>query len=192
MKAAALHTRPRYHVAGAGGGKKGTFYQRPPYRNQNPVSDISTPSPCTRFISLAPVPATAPPAGDKSMKYLHALSLEPIVYMSAADVAIEPAGTTDCPYSSDVVAVTTGVGGGGGASKRQTAALSEADERGAKRPKADQGIAPPLPAGGAMFFGAKVAQRAASKEVSLTQDLRVYRSILLLSWVNVECCIRQL
>ena len=29
---------------------------------------------------------------------MHALSLEPIVHMSRADVSAEPEGTTECPY----------------------------------------------------------------------------------------------
>ena len=29
---------------------------------------------------------------------MHALSLEPIVHMSKADVSAEPEGTTECPY----------------------------------------------------------------------------------------------
>jgi hypothetical protein len=31
-------------------------------------------------------------------KWMHALSLEPIVHMSKADVSAEPEGTTECPY----------------------------------------------------------------------------------------------
>ena len=52
------------------------------------------PSPCTRFISLGKVSTSK----DKTKKWLHALSLEPIVHMSKADVSAEPEGTTECPY----------------------------------------------------------------------------------------------
>ena len=31
-------------------------------------------------------------------KWMHALSLEPIVHMSKSDVSAEPEGTTECPY----------------------------------------------------------------------------------------------
>jgi hypothetical protein len=35
---------------------------------------------------------------DKNKKWLHALSVEPIVHMSKEDLLAEPTGTTDCPY----------------------------------------------------------------------------------------------
>lgn len=52
------------------------------------------PSPCTRFIGLGKVSTSK----DKMKKWMHALSLEPIVHMSKADVSAEPEGTTECPY----------------------------------------------------------------------------------------------
>ena len=52
------------------------------------------PSPCTRFIGLGKVSTSK----DKTKKWMHALSLEPIVHMSKADVSAEPEGTTECPY----------------------------------------------------------------------------------------------
>ena len=90
--------RPRYHFSAA----RNVFFQRSPYRNADlALSGASSsygppPStaPCTRFISLAGVSQSK----DKDKKWLHALSLDPIVYMSAADVAVEPPGTTDSPY----------------------------------------------------------------------------------------------
>lgn len=80
--------RPRYHFSSAH-----VFFQRTPYRN---FASASSPSPVTRFISLAPVSASK----DKDKKWLHALSLDPIVYMSASELVEEPAGTTDSPYVS--------------------------------------------------------------------------------------------
>ena len=35
---------------------------------------------------------------EKNKKWLHAISVEPIVHMSKEDLLAEPAGTTDCPY----------------------------------------------------------------------------------------------
>ena len=52
------------------------------------------PSPCTRFIGLGSVSSSK----EKNKKWLHALSLEPIVHMSRADLMQIPVGTTDCPY----------------------------------------------------------------------------------------------
>ena len=52
------------------------------------------PSPCTRFIGLGKVSTSK----DKNKKWLHALSLEPIVHMSKEDLTAIPLGTTDCPY----------------------------------------------------------------------------------------------
>ena len=90
----ALAVRPRYHFAAT----RGAFYQRPPYRNSPHVgaSGQPLPSPCTRFVGLGRVSASK----DKERKWLHALSLEPIVHMRGEDVAAAPAGTTDCPYAS--------------------------------------------------------------------------------------------
>jgi len=79
--------RPRYHFSSAH-----VFFQRAPYRNS--ANAQASPSPVTRFISLAPVSASK----DKDKKWLHALSLDPIVYMSASELVEEPVGTTDSPY----------------------------------------------------------------------------------------------
>ena len=58
------------------------------------ISFAGQPSPCTRFIGLGKVSTSK----DKNKKWLHALSLEPIVHMSKEDLTAIPLGTTDCPY----------------------------------------------------------------------------------------------
>lgn len=78
---------PRYHFSG----KRGLFYQRAPYRNRH---HSQATCPCTRFIALAPVSSSK----EKSLKWIHALSLEPITHMSNAEIADEPDDTTDNPY----------------------------------------------------------------------------------------------
>ena len=85
----AVLVRPRYHFSVG----RGAFFQRSPYRN---VTDPPNVSPVTRFIGLAPVSGSK----DKNKKWLHALSLDPIVYMNNKDLADEPLGSTDCPYVS--------------------------------------------------------------------------------------------
>jgi len=80
--------RPRYHFSSGR-----CFFQRSPYRNALMPSSSSV---VTRFIGLGPVTENK----EKDKKWLHALSLEPIVYMSARDLGEEPIGTTDSPYVS--------------------------------------------------------------------------------------------
>ena len=85
----AVLVRPRYHFSVG----RGAFFQRSPYRN---VTDPPNVSPVTRFIGLAPVSGSK----DKNKKWLHALSLDPIVYLDNKDLADESIGTTDSPYVS--------------------------------------------------------------------------------------------
>lgn len=82
--------RPRYHFAAS----KNLFYQRPPFRNF--PSAAGKESPVTRFIGLANVTMSK----DKDKKYLHALSLEPIVYLSNEAVSEVPVGSTDNPFAA--------------------------------------------------------------------------------------------
>lgn len=84
----ATKVRPRYHFASG----RNAFFQRSPYRNE--CSSVGTPSPCTRFIGLASVSDSK----EKDKRWMHALSLEPIIHMSIAEIADIPAGTTDRPY----------------------------------------------------------------------------------------------
>ena len=75
--------RPRYHVAGGGGG----FYARPPYVNP----DRGAGAVVTRFVGLGPV------GGDT--KWLHALALVPAARLSPSALAEAPADATQSPYS---------------------------------------------------------------------------------------------
>ena len=84
----ATKARPRYHFASG----RNAFFQRSPYRNE--CSSNGTPSPCTRFIGLGIVSDSK----EKDKRWMHALSLEPIVYMNIAEIAECPPGTTDRPY----------------------------------------------------------------------------------------------
>jgi RNA recognition motif-containing protein len=83
----AARALPRYHFATDGA--HSIFYQRPPYSNNSLHGQLAT-----RFISLAAVSDSK----DKDKKWLHALSLEPIVYLGAEVINEVPTGSTDCPY----------------------------------------------------------------------------------------------
>jgi hypothetical protein len=107
----AVVLRPRYHFAA----RPGIYFQRPPYKNHasKPKSKLSH---VTRFLSLAP----AAEAKDKARKWLHAISIEPIPYMTLAALVDEPADVTESPYSVFRTAGTAshkreGSGGQGGA-----------------------------------------------------------------------------
>lgn len=85
----AVLLKPRYHfVIG-----RNVFYQRSPYRNNNSSGKNY---PCTRMVALSQVNDISK---DKTRKWLHALSLEPMTSMSDADLLQESIGTTDCPYA---------------------------------------------------------------------------------------------
>lgn len=87
--------KPRYHI-GCG---RNAFFQRSPYKNVDPDASDHTSMfrfPCTRFVSLASISDSK----DKNKKWLHALSLEPIIHMTTADITEQPANTTDNPYVS--------------------------------------------------------------------------------------------
>jgi hypothetical protein len=85
--------RPRYHFSGG----RGVFWQRLPYRNlpiDGPDGDRG--AHVTRFIGLGKVGAKAGKAG----KWLHAISVEPLAFMSRNARQNEPPGTTDNPYTT--------------------------------------------------------------------------------------------
>ena len=86
----AMSFLPRYHFAIG----KNIYFQRPPYTNHHHTSPTGASPPCTRFIGLGQVSENK----DKEKKYLHALSLLPIIHMNVADLADIPIGSTDCPY----------------------------------------------------------------------------------------------
>ncbi|RYH05445.1 hypothetical protein EON65_44655, partial [archaeon] len=96
----ALLTRPRYHfVADAG-----QFYQRLPYKNvANSAGQCAV---YTRLISLH----YTTPSKDKSLKWMHALNIQPIIYMKTAELEEAPSLFSHCPY----VAVGNNIGGGSG------------------------------------------------------------------------------
>jgi hypothetical protein len=111
--------RPRYHLSASSASvsSSGTtegnpfFYQRLPYlQSTSPYSDTFPNIPWfTRFIGLAPISASK----EKHLKWMHALSLEPISASSssssAASMESNPSLTADtsqphtaCPYTSVV------------------------------------------------------------------------------------------
>ena len=90
---AALLSRPRYHF----GATEGVFFQRLPYRNfESPPTRKQ--SYITRFIGLGAIAAGGGKV-DKARKWLHAVAVDPIPYMTLSALADEPAGTTDSPFA---------------------------------------------------------------------------------------------
>lgn len=81
--------RPRYHFIT----NTSRFYQRRPYINQ---SSEGKPALYTRVITLDDVSTSK----EKHKKWLHALSLNPIIYMKASEIEETPGDFTDCPYVS--------------------------------------------------------------------------------------------
>ena len=106
--------RPRYHIAsmsnitlsGARYNKERDIaYVRPPYRNMlgNTLHGESIVT--TRFLSLSSIPSTEEAttiAKDKSKKWMHALSLDPIIHMNTNDVYASVIGSTDFPYVDSI------------------------------------------------------------------------------------------
>jgi len=86
----AVVLRPRYHFAA----RPSLFFQRPPYKNHatKPKTKLSH---VTRFVSLAPVSESK----EKSKKWLHAISIEPLPYMTLEALVEEPVDVTESPYS---------------------------------------------------------------------------------------------
>lgn len=98
----AITCKPRYHFCG-GDSARPIFYQRTPYTNPGGIHPTNAQAPATRLISLACIPlsnSNAATSKDKSKKWMHALGLEPIVYLKADDLLGIPLGSrcTDCPY----------------------------------------------------------------------------------------------
>lgn len=108
---AALAVSPRYHFAAG----RGAFWQRAPYRNTAPIGNGAEygakRAKITRLVGLG----AAGGSKDKNKKWLHAIKLDPICYMSREALAEEPAGTTDSPYELKVSAAAVGGGAAGGA-----------------------------------------------------------------------------
>lgn len=78
---------PRYHFLSSK-----SLYQRPPF----PFNFPSTTSPIlySRFITLASVSESK----EKEKKWIHALNLMPIIYMSKEELSNPPADATENPY----------------------------------------------------------------------------------------------
>ena len=154
--------RPRYHVAGGGGG----FWARPPYVNR----DLGAGETVTRFVSLAPVVAAAaaapssaaaaaakaggeaaaaaaaaaaalppPPPSPINPKWLHALALAPAATLPLSALSEVPEGATPSPYHREEVLERTGGGGGGGAAAAAANASATPFESmvGGRRPRDD-------------------------------------------------------
>jgi RNA recognition motif-containing protein len=142
--------RPRYHfVAG-----QGAFFQRSPYRHSSGSGEEGF----ARLLAVDEVSASK----DKGHKWMHALSISPIINMSSAELADCPAGTTDCPY----VDVGTALGTG-------SRNPFSGGEQPSKRMRTDAPPLPPLPPGpppragvgaggapGSFFFGSMGVPRA--------------------------------
>lgn len=163
----AMLTRPRYHFVA---GQK-VFYQRSPYRNLLLGNSTVGSNAFTRLLSIDQVSTSK----EKTKKWLHALSVRPIILLSAAELADVPAGTTDCPYidvgsaAPAMVPPVFPMGGNrnpfvSGASAVPGSGAS--DEQAAKRARLEGGSngsgngfvpapppGPPPPSTGSFFFG---------------------------------------
>eukprot|EP00598_Pedospumella_elongata_P007747 CAMPEP_0184985492 /NCGR_PEP_ID=MMETSP1098-20130426/14143_1 /TAXON_ID=89044 /ORGANISM="Spumella elongata, Strain CCAP 955/1" /LENGTH=898 /DNA_ID=CAMNT_0027509581 /DNA_START=8 /DNA_END=2704 /DNA_ORIENTATION=- len=156
----AMAVKPRYHfVSGVG-----CFYQRTPYKIPLPADMSLLPTgsnTSTRLLAIDQVSASK----EKSKKWLHALSIRPIIHLSAAELAEIPAGSTDCPYV-DIGTPSGLVTAAGNKNPFVSGATAIADLQSAKRVRLDAkgNFAPPLPPGpppaaataaasGSFFFG---------------------------------------
>ncbi|KAJ1440810.1 CwfJ C-terminus 1-domain-containing protein-like protein [Ochromonadaceae sp. CCMP2298] len=149
--------RPRYHfVAG-----QGAFFQRSPYRHSS-----SGAAGFARLLTVDEVSASK----DKAHKWMHALSISPIIRMSSAELADCPAGTTDCPYVDVGTALDSG----------SRNPFSDGEQL-SKRMRTE---APPLPPGpppragvgaggavGSFFFGSMGVPRAGGGGAGATPNL---------------------
>jgi len=151
----AMVVKPRYHFVSG----MGCFYQRNPYRI--PLPDLSNlplgANSSTRLLSIDQVSASK----EKNKKWLHALSIRPIIHLSAAELAEVPAGSTDCPYVD--IGIPSSISAVGSKNPFGSGATALGDHPSAKRVRLDAGgnFAPPLPPGpppaaaasGSFFFG---------------------------------------
>lgn len=152
--------QPRYHfVSGVG-----SYFQRSPYSNKpkGGVTSTTASSSFTRLTSLDSVSTSK----DKAKKWMHALSINPIINLSNAELYELPPGTTECPYIETGVAIS---GSGGGDRWKHSLGTSNQEHQANKRVKVDDPfpgiVRPPLPPGpapppppssassGSYFFG---------------------------------------
>ena len=147
--------QPRYHfVSGVG-----SYFQRSPYSNKpkGGVTSTTASSSFTRLTSLDSVSTSK----DKAKKWMHALSINPIINLSNAELYELPPGTTECPYIETGVAISSStsnalVGGGssssgGGDRWKHSLGTSNQEHQANKRVKVDDPfpgiVRPPLPPG---------------------------------------------
>lgn len=128
----ACRLAPRYHFTTGE-----TFYQRPPYSNCGVGREWIV----TRFLTLAPVSNST--AAEKSLKWMHALSLEPAGLSPAASTA-PTASTLPCPYSASSKHMTS----------NDSSSISTSGERKRKVEECQS------TAGGGFFFGDMARPRA--------------------------------
>ena len=161
---AADSVRPRYHVAGGGGG----FWARPPYVNRDLGAGVTS----TRFVALAPVAGAAaasaptaataeaeaaaaagggaaaaaaaaapllppPPPSPVNPKWLHALALAPAAALPLSVLAEVPEGATPSPFHREEVLERTGGGGGASLPASGGASAPFASAVGGRRPRDD-------------------------------------------------------
>eukprot|EP01038_Epipyxis_sp_PR26KG_P007785 gene7785-10575_t len=143
----ALLVRPRYHFVSG----KNEFYQRSPYKNA-PVS------PCTRLISIDKVSERK----EKNKKWLHAISINPIIHMKVEDVTVIPNGTTENPYID--VEMMNNISN---KQKQSQSTLQFSSEQVTKKFKADTSNNN----SGAFFFGAKGLSRDGSSNTNANTNL---------------------
>ena len=93
----ALRARPRYHVAPG----HGAFIQSPPFRHLAATSSTFAPKHVGRFLALEKVvsPSESKAAG-KSAKFVHALGLTPLQYMTANELQTTQS-VQACPYTDE-------------------------------------------------------------------------------------------
>ena len=148
----AMLVRPRYHFVSG----MGVFYQRSPYRN--PLLSNGHPGNAfTRLLAIDQVSGSK----DKTKKWLHALSVRPIIHLSAAELVEVPASTTDCPYADIGTTVTAPMN----KNPFSSTGTTTTDDHASKRVRLEGGTAfvpppppgaPPAPASqasGSFFFG---------------------------------------
>ena len=88
----AYHLKPRYHIVA----NEDKFYQRQPYSNYASVTH--KPIHVTRLIGLASFPDMTSNSLNKKEKYLYAVKVEPLEYMSDESLLTTPADLTENPY----------------------------------------------------------------------------------------------
>lgn len=116
----ALLARARYHFVSP----HATYQQSPPFGHLSATTNTSETLHTGRLITLAPFSSSK----DKSLKSVHALSLTPLLAMSANDLAQQQKPVVTCPYT-DASYPTDGPRASMVSSKSTTMGMSEARAR---------------------------------------------------------------